>query len=328
MNDRELDELYHRASATDRARPSQPVRQAILSQAARSARRPATQRRARLLEALRTSPWSRWQIAAPVAAALVVTVILVPVRRLPAPPAAPALNSAPSGGQLGGQVPQAGAHAASSPKAPSPSHPPPTLALEPQAFPREAASAPPLVAAAPSPQALAAPPQRSRAARAVGAPAAAPSSAAAQENLASETVVSGARMKRQDFNAPSPITSIGSASGQADVQEARHPSATLESTRQIQRAAAEGNTERLGALLSEHPALVDSTDAQGHTPLMIAVLQRQRAAVELLLARGADPYAADNGGRTPLQLAIEGSDPGIRAALMSATAKTGHSGTR
>ncbi|HEX3914354.1 MAG TPA: ankyrin repeat domain-containing protein [Steroidobacteraceae bacterium] len=48
---------------------------------------------------------------------------------------------------------------------------------------------------------------------------------------------------------------------------------------------------------------VDSRDALGRTPLLLAVEQNRPAVVRLLLARGADPNVADNAGRTPLQQA-------------------------
>jgi ankyrin repeat protein len=47
----------------------------------------------------------------------------------------------------------------------------------------------------------------------------------------------------------------------------------------------------------------------------------QARAVDVLLAHGADPNAADANGDTPLKAAIEGHQPAIAAALQRAGAR-------
>ena len=120
-------------------------------------------------------------------------------------------------------------------------------------------------------------------------------------------------------------------------------------------AAAVGDTDRLRALLDGDPSLVDAFAADGHFPLGLAayfgrpeavelllergadvsatarnpmrvqalhaaVAGRNRAAVELLLAAGADPNAEQHGGWTPLMAAEQHGDDDIIAALVAAGA--------
>jgi len=54
-----------------------------------------------------------------------------------------------------------------------------------------------------------------------------------------------------------------------------------------------------------------------------SALERRTASVEPLLRLGADPNAADEHGRTPLESAIEGRDPGIVRLLLAAGAHPG-----
>lgn len=48
------------------------------------------------------------------------------------------------------------------------------------------------------------------------------------------------------------------------------------------------------ALLVKHGAKINITDKDGETPLALAVFWNKRAAVEVLLAKGADPNKAEN----------------------------------
>jgi ankyrin repeat protein len=54
---------------------------------------------------------------------------------------------------------------------------------------------------------------------------------------------------------------------------------------------------------------------------MIAVLHGQKEAVNVLLAAGADPNAADASGTTPLQAALAGAHSAIAAALEQSGAR-------
>jgi hypothetical protein len=90
MNERDPDEIYRRAAASDPVRPSREVRQAILVHAAQvaAATRPRSFRGRAIqwLAHLRASSQRRsWQILAPLAAAAVAVVMLVPLWRSPRP---------------------------------------------------------------------------------------------------------------------------------------------------------------------------------------------------------------------------------------------------
>jgi hypothetical protein len=87
----------------------------------------------------------------------------------------------------------------------------------------------------------------------------------------------------------------------------------------LQAAAGLGDVRQTASLLDEGVA-VDARDADGRTPLMLAVAQGRLEVVRLLLARGADPNAADNSGRTPLQQARAGNLRDVAALLERAGA--------
>jgi hypothetical protein len=89
---------------------------------------------------------------------------------------------------------------------------------------------------------------------------------------------------------------------------------------ELRRAAEIGDLTALQLLVDKHPE-IDARDPSGRTALMMATLHGQAEAVEVLLAHGADPNAADARGTTPLQAAIAGAQPAIAAALRRAGAQ-------
>jgi hypothetical protein len=88
----------------------------------------------------------------------------------------------------------------------------------------------------------------------------------------------------------------------------------------VRRAAETGAVPELQTLLGRQVD-IDARDESGRTALMLATLHGQARAVDMLLAHGADPNAADAQGVTPLQAAIAGDRPAIAAALRRAGAR-------
>jgi ankyrin repeat protein len=88
----------------------------------------------------------------------------------------------------------------------------------------------------------------------------------------------------------------------------------------LRRAAETGDLTELQTLLDKQPD-IDARDAGGRTALMLATLHGQTRAVDVLLAHGADPNAADARGITPLQAAVGGNYPDIVAALQRGGAR-------
>jgi hypothetical protein len=81
----------------------------------------------------------------------------------------------------------------------------------------------------------------------------------------------------------------------------------MQITHPIHQAAAQGDLVRVKELLNGEPHLLNTNDEEGRTPLHPAVEERQLAAIELLLAWGADINARDNTGETPLHKASHNS---------------------
>ena len=89
---------------------------------------------------------------------------------------------------------------------------------------------------------------------------------------------------------------------------------------ELRRAAEIGDLAELQTLLDSEP-LIEARDENGRTALMLAALHGQSQAVDVLLAHGADPNAADGHGTTPLQAAVAGNQQAIAAALRRAGAR-------
>lgn len=90
--------------------------------------------------------------------------------------------------------------------------------------------------------------------------------------------------------------------------------------------AAAGDPAKLAKVLGRWPGSVDGASELGRAALHLAVLAPNivdaGSAVDLLLARGADPNVADQKGLTPLHLAARRADVGLVDRLLRAGAKT------
>ena len=79
-------------------------------------------------------------------------------------------------------------------------------------------------------------------------------------------------------------------------------------------AAIEGGSEEsLKVMLQNNRELVDSTNENGRTPLMLAASLGNNPLVQLLLARGAKVDAVDNDGKTALDLVYDALDDETQA---------------
>jgi ankyrin repeat protein len=76
------------------------------------------------------------------------------------------------------------------------------------------------------------------------------------------------------------------------------------------------------AELGRKSVTIDSRDCDGDTPLHVMVRRKDRHAVRLLLAAGADVDATGDMGETPLHVAVSVEDAEIIEALLEAGART------
>jgi hypothetical protein len=275
MSDSELDRFYRRASAEDPARPSEAVREAVLQRAGQLAARTPTEsvatdsanavrpRVARWLDAWRGL---RWQLTAPIAAGVLIALLLAPEwrSRTPMPTQAPSAQ------------PQALNAPAGMPAAPEPVARVAPPAPAPAAAPAESAASD--LAEVQAGAAAARPQAQSAASAAADARASARESenaAKASSALESETL-QGAAVRGDLVQARALLRN-----GSVDINSRDR----------------NGRTALMLAVLYRHDALVrellergadpNSADAQGRTPLSVAQEQNQRGMAELLRQAGA-----------------------------------------
>jgi hypothetical protein len=321
MSESDLDLLYKRASGHDPARPSTAVRQAILDHArqlaARAHQQDAAAPEARPHAAERQhasgtglsglsrsfARWAqvRWQIAAPLAAAVLAVILLQPqlrsslltrARQDSAPPTATMTGSEPV--RLAPtDVAPAAALAARARSAPEPF---PARAGPPQGDSSSASAAP---AAAPPPAAMAS------------------NAEGGAERAASEDRISAGRMQ-----APGPAaTPPAELRERAEIQSDTAIAPATSQSALLQQAVARGDAPRVRALLQMSSVSINARDVSGRTALLLAVLYRHEAVVRVLLERGADPNIGDADGRTPLAAAREENQLAMVKALLQAGAR-------
>jgi len=75
-------------------------------------------------------------------------------------------------------------------------------------------------------------------------------------------------------------------------------------SRDFMRAVQDGDNEKLSALLSRNPGLINSKRDDSQTPLILAVVNGKKATAEFLIARGADVNGKDSNGWTPLMRSV------------------------
>jgi hypothetical protein len=244
----------------------------------------------------------RWQIAAPLAAAVLAVILLQPqlrssllgrARQDSAPPAATMTGSEPV--RLAPtDVAPATVLAARARSAPEPF---PGEAGLPQSDSSNASGGP-----------VAAPPL---------APAAmAPNSEDSAERAAPENRISAARMQapRPAATPPAELRERAGIQSETAIAPATSQSALL------QQAVARDDAPRVRALLQMSTSSINARDVSGRTALLLAVLYRHEAVVRVLLERGADPNIGDADGRTPLAAARDENQLAMVKALLQAGA--------
>jgi Ankyrin repeats (3 copies) len=320
----DVDDLYRRASALDASRPSESVRRAVLDHAAQlAAERAALNNPVKvdLTARPKRQTWQRPAIFGTLAAAALAGLLVAPQLIAPRGPAVRTLSSTE------GLRPQA---------APAPA---PDQAQAPARAQAPAPDQAPAAAQAPAPaQAPASAPTAPASAKVQGyaesradAPDAArtansarsgvknpPAEAQYQPDAQRESPQSGASDTgaRRAQRVTSGISALSASPPQAAASAA--PAARLtDPSAELRRAAEAGDVPSLQTLL-DRQAVIDARDDSGRTALMLATLHGQTRAVDVLLAHGADPNAADTRGTTPLQAAIAGNQEAIAAALQRA----------
>ena len=285
----DADDLYRRASALDESRPSELVRRRVLDHGAQLAAERAAKNAAPGIASARGAnrTWRRRRpaIFGTLAAAALAGLLITPRFFTPSVPPS-ALSSAPPSAQPG-------ALSTALPSAP-PGAPP---------------SAPPMATISASPPA--ADSRNQDAANRIAAPAAefaAKNSPAKTQNMAAARSRSVASDASQAGAPAQPMASLAEAGRSSD------PAAEL------RRAAEIGDLPEMQTLLDRQP-LIEARDENGRTALMLAAVHGQSQAVDVLLAHGADPNAADGHGTTPLQAAVAGNQQAIAAALRRAGAR-------
>ncbi len=316
----EVDNRYRRESALDPSRPSESVRRAVLEHATQLAAERSAKNGPAQIGAARPAANPRWWrptafgtlAAAALAGLLIIPRFLAPdaplVGALPTAPVRPnAASTAASQAEIREQPQDAMADVRpSSPPPPEESAlQPDERALKPRVSSRNEATVADSAAEI----------------DAKNAPAKVQSMTNARSTAAgggSETDARRAQTRGATGISASPRQSVAPAASSA--APTAPPARLADSAAEVRRAAEIGAVPELQTLLGQQGD-IDARDESGRTALMLATLSGQARAVDMLLAHGADPNAADAQGVTPLQAAIAGDRPAIAAALRRAGAR-------
>lgn len=84
-----------------------------------------------------------------------------------------------------------------------------------------------------------------------------------------------------------------------------------------------GNLEEVESLVSRHPDMIEYTDEQGNTGLVIAAREQWTKTTELLCQKGVNVNRFNFEGETPLSIAIKNRDIKIIKILLRYGAKMG-----
>jgi hypothetical protein len=315
----DIDDLYRRAAALDPRRPSERVRDAILSHAGHlAASSLRTAHRRPWYKAPRFVPRRLSTVVGTLAAAVLVGLLVTPRFLLTrdgtlsseppvqivsiAPPTAAPQAPLPKAEGLQPYISRPQERAAAAARARTQAAKEAHIDLDAAAQTTQTFAAP--VAAAPSPAPVAAPPP-------VAAPAPTP--------------------------APAPATALPPATAPAAAPSVAYTSATSNDIAQARSLAlpaapdspVSGAALRRAAELGDLPKLrklfdlgvdVNARDADDRSALLLAVLKGQSDVVKLLLTHGANVNAADRSGNTPLQAAVSTHQTAIAASLRAAGA--------
>ena len=293
----DLDEEYRRASALDPSRPGEAVRRAVLDHAAKLAAERAVMQvgmsaKPRRLVASR----ARWRpaIFGSLAAAALAGFMVDPHFLGLEVPRKTALT--------GAQPQESSDRAAAAPQKPILNRAPP-------------AENAPAAAQAPSGEFASTARQAPRAAQAPRTEQSSRADPALGPKQEPRALADQARVAEAD-------SALKSNAGAARSAAAPAPgdSGPVDPAAAMRRAAEIGDAQELAALLdATHD--VDARDGDGRTALMLATLHGQARAVDMLLAQGADPNAADTRGTTPLQAAAAADQQAIIRSLQRAGAR-------
>jgi hypothetical protein len=343
----EVDEHYRRASALDDSRPSELVRRRILQHAAQLATERTAQNSAARIPTRAVRTWRRPAIFGTLAAAALAGLLIVPQFLTPSAPPTAALPPALDSSSRGAAAPSAAMQSSKLARQESADA---LRSAAPEEFPAAAPAPAPALSEAPArpqyqepapPQSPVPPPL----AEVQGAlkPHAFARNAVSPAESTAEIAAKNAPAERQKMSSSGSAAAGGDSREEAKVvvdaqrmqggisgtaqSVAPQPAAPMaQSARssdpaaQMRRAAEIGDVAQVRMLLDKR-APIDARDDNGRTALMLAVLHGQSDAVDVLLAHGADPNAADAHGTTPLQAAIAADQQAIIAALQRAGAR-------
>jgi Meckel syndrome type 1 protein len=306
----DVDDHYRRVSAADSSRPSESVRRAVLDHAAQLAAQRSFETGPVNIDITRPAAnqaWRRPAIFGTLAAAALAGFMIAPQFFSPRAPDT-AISRVEESQRQSTAAPTAQAPTAAQA---------PIVAQAPAATSQVPAAAPAVPLRAPSSQTTDQVAEMKADKRSVGGAARV---AASPPVIPADNGTAGAKIDARRMQSSGSSVSSFSAGLPQKVAPMLPAPRLADLSAQLRRAAEIGDVPALQAVLGSQP-VIDARDDGGRTALMLATLHGQNRAVEVLLASGADPNAADARGITPLQAAEAANQTVIVEALRRAGAR-------